>query len=151
MHVWEWNHQMSVYVLFLVASLRRASVWRNCLFIAKFAVILVFVRFVERLFVLLHFFVVVGGSPWSYRVTFPFFLIFFFRCNFNKHCKESLKHLSFASLKTCGNPDAKQDASSALPWCGEGHSRMIKCASHRPASSSPLPWHFIPAFNSGLF
>lgn len=43
---------MSVYVLFLVASLRRASVWRNGLFITKFAVALVFVWFVERLFFL---------------------------------------------------------------------------------------------------
>lgn len=50
---------MSVYVLFLVASLRRASVWRNGLFITKFAVALVFVWFVERFFFLfcsLHFF-----------------------------------------------------------------------------------------------
>lgn len=43
---------MSVYVLFLVASLRRASVWRNGLFITKFAVALVFVWFVEILFFL---------------------------------------------------------------------------------------------------
>lgn len=44
------------------------------------------------------FFFFVGRSPESYRVSSNF-SFFFFRCNFNEHCKESLKHLFICILK----------------------------------------------------
>lgn len=124
-----------------------SSVWRNGLFITKFAVALVFVWFVERLFFLfcsLHVYFFLGRK--TLKLSSNFF--FFFRCNFNERCKESLKRVSFTSLKVCENHTRRKarwvhrlDVPKATREWSSVHPIDLHPLPHYPDISSP---HLIP-------